>query len=177
MGKIFTKLGDQGKTSLIGEIGLEKDDLVFEVIGNIDELDASIGLVKSFLQKDSYITKLEKIQRLLFQLNSEVANRKGINKQVDLICDADIKSLEDEMDEWDAKLPELKNFIFLGSNKISALIHITRTVCRRTERSIIKYNRTEKLRPQIPQFINRLSDWLFVLARITSSEEDKIWKA
>ena len=177
MTKIYTKLGDQGKTSLINGVSLDKDDMIFDVIGNIDELNASIGITKSLLTNKNFIGKLQKIQGFLFQLSGEIADKKRILKNTKLISDVDIESLEKEMDEWNSKLAPLNNFLFPGSNKISALLHFSRTVCRRTERSIVKCGKKEKIRPQLLKFINRLSDWLFVLARITSSDNDKIWKA
>jgi len=175
MTKIYTKLGDTGKTSLTGEVLLNKDDEVFEVIGSIDELNASLGVVKSFLKDRELTKKIEKIQNLLFHLSSEIADKKQLRKDVYLIDEVDINALEEEIDKWEELLPPLKNFLFPGNNKTSALIHLSRTVCRRTERIVIRYSRKEKIRPQIIVFMNRLSDWLFVMARITSPEDDKIW--
>jgi cob(I)alamin adenosyltransferase len=177
MVRIYTKLGDNGKTSLVGDVFLNKDDEVFDVIGGIDELNASLGIVKSFLKERVLVDKIEKIQNLLFHLSSEVADKKKMRKEVYLIDEVDVETLEKEIDKWEEKLPPLRNFLFPGNNKVSSFVHYSRTVCRRTERCIIKYSRKESMRPQILVFVNRLSDWLFVLARVTSPEDDNIWTA
>ena len=176
MSKIYTKLGDQGKTSLINGNVLYKDDVIFEIIGNLDELNASIGLAKSFLREQILIDKLQKIQSSLFQICGEIADKNKILKNAKLVSNQDVESLEKEIDEWDKELAPLNNFLFPGSNEVSALLHLSRTVCRRTERSIVRFGKKEKVSPQLLKFINRLSDWLFVLARMTSSDKDKIWK-
>jgi cob(I)alamin adenosyltransferase len=181
MSKIYTRQGDQGNSSLIGEVGLSKDELIFEVIGDIDELNASIGLVKCLIKEKLYIKKLEKVQEFLFKISSEIVHKNEIHNRYDqssayLLNDSDINNLEREIDEWDNNLIPLNNFLFPGSNQISAQLHFARSVCRRTERTIVKYGRKETLRPQILILMNRLSDWLFVLARTTSQEDNKIWK-
>jgi cob(I)alamin adenosyltransferase len=175
MSKIYTRLGDQGNTSLIGGISINKSEKIFEVIGNLDELNASIGVAKSILYEKENIEKLEKVQNILFYISSEIADKKGLLKKEYQVSEDDIKTLENDIDLWESELPDLVNFLFPGSNQVSALLHLSRTVCRRTERSIVEYSKVASLRPLILKYLNRLSDWLFVIARITTPKEDKIW--
>jgi len=175
--KIYTKRGDTGLSSTIGITDLHKDSLIFDCIGNIDELNAILGVIKASIQNKNQIEKINLIQENIFLISSEIANQNNIRNLGRLFDIEFVKSLETEIDRWEEELPELKNFIISGENIISAQIHLARAICRRAERSIVSFNKENKLRPEILIFFNRLSDWLFVFARINSPSKENIWKA
>ena len=179
--KIYTKKGDAGETGLFGNIRVPKDDARIQTYGTFDELNAIIGLViaEGELPKQTSTTLL-RIQNELFQLGAELATPRGKTSGVTLI-DADrIKELENEIDAMEAKLQPLKTFILPGGAKSSALLHFARTICRRAERSLISLNRADSVRAEVLQYVNRLSDHLFVCARFANASQkvnDVAWKA
>ena len=165
--KIYTKKGDQGRTSIIGETNLSKDDARIEAYGTIDELNSFIGLLRSFdptifkKQKDELIV----IQKALFCIGASLASKD--NNTVS-ITQEDITSLETFIDNMDANLPTLKSFILPGGDVWTAYAQICRSICRRAERRIISMHEKANIDPYIIPFINRLSDYFFVLARYIS---------
>jgi len=173
--KIYTKRGDTGLSSTIGTTDISKDSLVFNVIGNIDELNAILGIVKSSIQDSEQIYKITSIQKNIFLASSEIVNQKNIRDIGKLLGIDEVNILEKDIDKWEEELPELKNFIIPGENSISSQIHLARAICRRTERSIVSFNKKCVLRPELLIFFNRLSDWLFVLARKNSPNKETIW--
>ena len=172
--KIYTKGGDKGKTSLVGGSRVSKSNDIIDAIGNVDELNALLGLVVCDLKKP-FISTLKDIQNDLFDIGADLAtpiNKKGtvlrINKDY-------IVYLEKEIDKINNNLPTLSSFILPGGNKVSSIIHLARTVNRRCERSVVKLNEKQKVNVEVLKYLNRLSDYLFVLARALNKKE-VLWK-
>lgn len=170
--KIYTKGGDSGETGLYGGARVPKDDLRIRAYGALDEVNAVIGMAIAEaaefneapdLRKDSQT--LVRIQGELFQLGAELATPRGKKNSARLIEQAEVDFLESEIDRMEAQLEPLKNFILPGGSKPAAFTHFIRTVSRRAERELITLNRAEPVRPVVLQYLNRLSDYLFVLSR------------
>ena len=168
--KLYTKTGDKGKTSLLGGKKVSKATLRIEAYGNVDELNAFIGQLKDHeALKDDLKKQLYWIQEQLFSIGSILATASGFKGfELPKIAQKDVQKLEIWIDLFDNKVPPLKNFILPGGHPAVSLAHICRTVCRRTERSIVALNDEEPLDEQILQFMNRLSDYLFIFARVIS---------
>jgi len=161
--KIYTKTGDEGKTSLFNGERRSKDDIRIEAYGSVDELNTFIGLLSSKIREQSLQSFLIEIQKNLFDLGSMLANPNQDSKAV--LKEEDIKVLEDEMDNMNVKLPELRSFVLPGSNELSSLSHVCRTVCRRAERRTISLAKEAEIDPKTIKYLNRLSDYFFVLSR------------
>ena len=164
--KIYTKGGDKGKTSLLGGKRVSKSDMRIEAYGTVDELNANIGLLKDYDISNDYKHSLLKIQNDLFKMGSILAcevDPEGYN--LSGIEDSDIIEIEKLIDEMENTLPVLKNFILPGGDLAVSQCHIARCVCRRAERLIVLLNEEEKIDDVIIRYLNRLSDFLFVLAR------------
>jgi cob(I)alamin adenosyltransferase len=179
--KIYTKTGDDGTTGLIGGSRVKKYDLRLEAYGTIDELNASIGVLRSAELSESVVEILSQIQNKLFNIGSLLASDdKGAAFTANLaINQENIKVLEDAIDEYQNQLPELTHFILPGGNFASAQCHVARTVCRRAERRILEFAEHSKVQPEIIIYINRLSDFFFVLSRKLAFDngiEDVKWK-
>lgn len=170
---IYTKKGDKGETGTFDGRRIPKDDLRVEVLGTIDEANSFLGLSSSFLEEQYLKNKVEQVQKNLFKLGSIIAGAKGsISKLV-------VMKYEKEIDEWTGKMPILKNFIFPGGCPSASALYTARTVVRRLERLLVRLNKNEKVNPSILIFINRLSDYLFTLARyinFKSGNSEAIWK-
>lgn len=180
--KIYTKTGDEGKTSLNGGTRVFKDDENICAIGDIDELNCYLGVIGSMLGNSILRGLIPGIQRRLFDIGAELATPDEEKKQKlkRRINPEDIIKLELQIDVWQEELPKLTNFILPGGCPIGTQIHLARAVCRRAERSIqsvsLKY---PEINPDIRKYINRLSDYLFVMARIVNfrtNTEEIIWK-
>jgi cob(I)alamin adenosyltransferase len=168
--KIYTKTGDEGKTSLIGGTRVAKHHVRIEAYGTIDELNSFIGLIRDVVEeKDKCSVVLQEIQDRLFTIGSSLASdpEKSRMKIPDLNAQ-DITLLEKEMDRMNEVLPELKSFVLPGGNMINSYCHISRCVCRRAERLATHLSEQEWVEPKVLQYLNRLSDYLFVLARMVS---------
>jgi cob(I)alamin adenosyltransferase len=170
--KIYTRTGDDGTTGLIGGSRVKKYNLRLEAYGTIDELNSYIGLIRSF-QTDQHADRiLEKIQNKLFVIGANLASEDPsglVTKQ--LPCrESDIELLELEMDQMLAVLPELRNFILPGGCQTSSFCHVARTVCRRAERRIVELAEKTEIDANLIKYINRLSDYLFVLSRKVSMD-------
>jgi cob(I)alamin adenosyltransferase len=164
--KIYTKKGDAGETSLYGGQRVPKDDLRIRTYGTFDELNAILGLAVAepgFSEEVS--TRLLRLQGDLFQLGAELATPRGKSVGIQLIQLSQIEVMEHEIDQMEAKLQPLKTFILPGGSRGSAWVHLARTVSRRAERDLISLNRGEAVRPEVLQYVNRVSDYLFVTAR------------
>jgi cob(I)alamin adenosyltransferase len=171
--KIYTRSGDDGYTSLRGGRRVPKSHAHIEALGSMDELIAWIGLLRSYKENENRNAILVYIQDQLMSsaasLTYDVENPTGNQVLPDADC---ITRLEQEIDRMDASLPELKSFILPGGNIVVSHCHIARCVCRRTESAIIRLYDSEYLPRIITEFLNRLSDYLFVLARLISLELD-----
>ena len=166
--KIYTKTGDKGTTSLIYGQRVAKTDVRVEAYGTCDETNSMIGLALSHLMKENFQGKeiiekvYHKIQTNLFHVGAELATPKG--KEVKWkLAEADIEEMEKQIDEWDAELPTLTNFILPGGHPAGAAFHVARTIARRAERCAVAIE--EDVNPLVLAFLNRLSDLLFVTAR------------
>ena len=185
MKKIYTKTGDLGKTGLIGGDRVSKADLRIHVVGDIDELNASIGMLRAANGHAETDRQLERIQNELFQAGAVVATADSEKVASQKLDDANVEMLECEMDEFCNELEPLKNFILPGGSESASRCHFVRTVCRRAERNVAKllselgYKEVEA--PQIQKimiYLNRLSDWFFVLARRLNKldgNEEYVW--
>lgn len=164
--KIYTKKGDNGTTGLIGGTRILKSSLRIEAYGTIDELNSYIGLVRDQDIHEQYKKQLIEIQDRLFTIGSSLAAdpEKSTMKIPDLHA-TDIEVLEKWMDEMEEVLPEMKNFVLPGGHQTVSFCHIARCVCRRGERIIVDLNQHEFVAELIISYVNRLSDYLFVLSR------------
>lgn len=168
--KIYTKKGDKGSTSLVNGLKIQKSDLRLETYGTVDELNSHLGLLISMLKNETLfnpeIKTLEDIQIWLFQLGSQLAcSDEELSKTLPTITGEQIQSLEDHIDKMDQSLPPLKNFILPGGHVASSQTHICRTVSRRAERLCVNLDSQHPLNYPAIAFINRLSDYFYVLAR------------
>ena len=184
---IYTKSGDKGKTSLVGGKRVSKSDISLALYGEVDELNSWIGVILSEMEDKDYVNDqallLKKVQLSLFSLGSNFAcepEKRSIFKLPKLV-EEDVIKIEHEINEMDKDLKELKNFILPGGSKLSSFLHVLRTVCRRVERALITYS--EKIEGPLPdfsnEFINRLSDYFFVLSRwvnFKEGKEEELWK-
>lgn len=170
--RIYTKTGDKGKTGLLGGKRISKSQPRIAAIGDIDELNAIIGVVMSFEVLQRGKTILKRVQENLFIIGANLASPKK-NPHVPAFPEKETGLLEKEIDDIDKKLPDLRNFILPGGTKTASLLHLARAVCRQAERSIVKIFEKEKNLPAYIPYLNRLSDFLFVLAR---SENKRLGK-
>ncbi len=164
--KIYTLTGDDGTTSLAGGARIPKHSLRVEAYGSVDELIAWIGLLRDHEENNGRTDILLFIQDQLMRVAASIAHD-GTNKDDSIILPDDncIATLEKEIDRMEEKLPALKNFIIPGGNTLVSYCHIARCVCRRAERAVLRLNESEKTPEIVNKFLNRLSDFLFVLAR------------
>lgn len=164
--KIYTKKGDKGQTSLFGGSRVPKNNLRIEAYGTVDELNSHIGLLRDSKVSEEDKKDLIEIQDRLFTLGSILAaDPKKSNLQLPPLKSKDVTYLERQMDEMDKLLPEMKTFVLPGGDYTASNCHIARCVCRRAERCVIALTEYEEVDEIILQYLNRLSDYLFVLAR------------
>lgn len=171
--KIYTKTGDKGETSLYGGKRVLKNDLQIESYGNTDELNSWIGLIKSYSSTENWHGVLRKIQVNLFNIGAHLAA--DLNKpslKLPILPLEDLEELELSIDKIDEQLEPLTHFILPGGEREIAEIQIARTVCRRAERSIIAYFQQTPPNDYIIQYVNRLSDFLFILARHVAKKQN-----
>ena len=179
--KIYTKTGDKGTTSLIGGTKVLKSDLRIEAYGTVDELNSYIGLCKDLLN-GLFQNVLAEIQDRLFTIGSSLAcdPEKEPKMRIPDLHEADITLLENEIDKMNETLPVMKHFILPGGHPAVSHIHIARCICRRAERCCVRLDQeTKETELLIVKYLNRLSDYLFVLARYTSHSlkaEEITWK-
>ena len=168
--KIYTRGGDKGYTSIVGGKRVKKSSHIIEAIGNIDELNALMGLIINYL-KHNQKKIIKNIQHDLFDIGADLATPLNKKKNTVRLNHNHTTYLENEIDKINSKLKPLTSFILPGGNKVSGLLHLARTINRRCEVSIVKLNNKEKINSEILKYINRLSDFLFVLARQTNKKE------
>ncbi len=177
--KIYTKTGDKGFTSLIGGVRVPKYHLRIESYGTVDELNSYIGLIRDQVVSDSYKRILKEIQDRLFTIGSVLASdpEKSRMKVPDLKPE-DIELLENEMDSMNAVLPELRHFILPGGSTTASCCHVARCICRRAERITVQLSVESFVDEKVIVYLNRLSDYLFILARklcFDDGIEENIW--
>ncbi|MFV0238154.1 MAG: cob(I)yrinic acid a,c-diamide adenosyltransferase [Flavobacteriales bacterium] len=170
--KIYTKTGDQGTTALYGGTRVSKSHMRIDVYGTIDELNSWIGLIRHEVSMSVDQEILLKIQKDLFYIGAELALdpakkilSNGKNRLKTIINTSQIQFLEKQIDSYDNNLPPLAHFILPGGHKTTSQIHIARTICRKAERITVALSQIEEVRLELIQYLNRLSDYLFTLAR------------
>ncbi len=180
--RIYTKTGDGGSTSLIGGTKVPKNDIRIETYGTVDELNSWIGLINDQLNDDELRSELKEVQDRLFTIGSSLATDADKESKMKLpdLHETDIEFLEKRIDEMTVVLPPMKSFILPGGHKTVSSIHITRCVCRRAERLAVSMQQNELfVDRKIIQYLNRLSDYLFTLARYAAQKltiEEIPWK-
>ena len=177
--KIYTKGGDKGQTSLLGGTRVPKYDERIEAYGTLDELNSFIGIVRDMNISKSHKSALLKIQHKIFEAESHLASDKPENTaSLPEISEHDVVFLEKEIDSMNKTLPELRSFILPGGHVVVSYCHVCRTICRRAERLTIKLSEHYPIDERILKYLNRLSDYFFVLARKISQEfgaEEILW--
>lgn len=163
--KIYTKTGDKGETGLWGGSRTSKDSPRINAYGTVDECNAVLGLARSAGVDQSLDDKLAHVQNRLFVVGSDLATPGSVEPAIPRIAEADVQQLEKWIDEMEAELTPLKQFIVPGGSQAAAFLHLARTVCRRAERWAVLLSREESISQPAVVFLNRLSDFLFVAAR------------
>jgi len=191
--KVYTRLGDRGTTSLIGGDEVAKDSRRIESYGTVDELGAVLGLLRAELtwtpgragpphpeERRELVAVLHRVQNDLFDLGNMLSAPERLADRVPKpVTPERVAWLEETMDAWNAELPPLRSFVLAGGGRFSALAHHARTVCRRCERRVVALGREEAVAPEVLRYLNRLSDFLFVLARHLArlfGEEEPLWE-
>ncbi|MEQ1747666.1 MAG: cob(I)yrinic acid a,c-diamide adenosyltransferase [Saprospiraceae bacterium] len=178
--RIYTKTGDAGETGLFGGRRVPKSHARVDAYGTVDELNSFIGLLHDSLDDEAVRDLLREIQHGLFSIGSTLASDPaGEFAMPSGIQEADIQRLENAMDAMDERLPELKNFILPGGYPTVSLCHVCRTVCRRAERLVVALHTQDPVEPLVLQYLNRLSDYFFVLARFIGHQAgagEVVWR-
>ncbi|MBW7913539.1 MAG: cob(I)yrinic acid a,c-diamide adenosyltransferase [Taibaiella sp.] len=181
--KIYTKTGDKGSTSLIGGVRVPKNHIRIESYGTVDELNSYLGMVRDMAQNTLVTEWLHEIQDRLFTIGSVLATDPGKEVKMKLpdLHDNDVIWLEQKIDEMNESLPEMRSFILPGGQLAASTAHVARCVCRRAERICVGMQQQDEVVPEIiVRYLNRLSDFLFVLARYIAhinGVEDTPWRA
>lgn len=169
--KIYTKTGDAGETSIIGgRVG--KDDEQVEAYGTVDEANSCLGVAVSFLPLSATELKdeLEKIQHELFDCGGDLSMKAGAEEKYPYKVDESmVQYLEQRIDHYMTEAPELERFILPGGTQAAAFLHVARTVVRRAERNVVRLARRQAINPFVRQYLNRLSDYLFAVARVVNA--------
>jgi len=176
--KIYTKKGDKGFTSLFGGKKLAKDNLRIETYGTIDELNANIGVLLALVKNEGVKVELIRIQRNLFDLGAILATDPVKIDLVRPFNGAEITRLEDQIDLMEKDLPALRNFLLPSGSLAVSQCHVVRTVCRRAERRTVTLHAADPLQSEVVIYLNRLSDYFFVLSRSICADEgcaENVW--
>jgi cob(I)alamin adenosyltransferase len=179
--KIYTRTGDDGQTSLFAGGRTSKNSARLHAYGTIDELNSFVGLVLAQGVSPELTEALNAIQNELFIVGSDLATPLDAEAAwISRVSEEQVTRLEHEIDQMDAQLAPLKNFILPGGTVAASSLHIARTVCRRAERWIVELGVEENLNASVLHYVNRLSDWLFVAARYEnylSGKDETIWQS
>jgi cob(I)alamin adenosyltransferase len=177
--KIYTKTGDAGQTALFGGRRVSKSDLRVEAYGTVDELNAFVGLLRDYTDGEELRSVLSEIQHRLFSIGAHLASDPVKSPAQPDLHEGDVKLLENEIDRMELALPPLQNFILPGGHVAVSHAHVCRTVCRRAERLVVALDQLEPVAPTTIQYLNRLSDYFFVLARFLARHNqagEHIWR-
>jgi cob(I)alamin adenosyltransferase len=186
--KVYTRTGDGGETALVGGLRVPKDSLRIESYGTVDELQAFLGMLRAALAESDRqaevcrvcIEAIHRVQQDLFDLGSTLATPpEHLDRVKNPVTGERIEWLEESMDVWNETLPPLRSFVLSGGGRFSALSHVARTVCRRCERVVLRLAREEEVPGEVLRYLNRLSDFLFVLGRHLAQvfgEEEPLWE-
>jgi|SRR5690606_22499046 len=169
--KIYTKTGDDGTTGLFGGARLPKDHIRIEAYGTVDELNSAIGFLAAHLSDKTLMAFLQNIQSRLFTVGSNLASDPGKEMITPDITDDDIRAIEQAIDEMQVGLKPLRHFILPGGSLAVSAAHLARTVCRRAERRCVGLAHHSPVEPLIILYLNRLSDYFFVLSRWIGHQE------
>jgi len=170
--KIYTRTGDNGDTRLFDGTQVRKNDPRVEAYGNVDELNSTIGAAVAFLQDQELRSILEGIQRDLFSVGAQLADPKQHGKkQKSKLDPARVGVLEETIDRFETELTPLRQFILAGGVPAAAMLHVARTVCRRAERGVVALAERVQIDPLTIEYLNRLSDFLFVMARLVNQRQ------
>lgn len=175
---VYTRRGDKGETDILGGARLPKDHLRIEAIGQLDEFNAVLGIAVAFSGDEQGNALLKAVQKDIFVISADFAGHGKVKLQKH-ITPARVSEIEREIDAIEAQLSPLHHFVLPGGSKTASLLHLARTVCRRTERSAVALSRKEKVDPQVIVYLNRLGDLLFVMARQANRKmrfEETMWK-
>ncbi len=183
MTKVYTKSGDAGTTSLIGGERVSKSDLRVEAYGTVDELTAFVALLADKMRDrgvefDYYSQSLDRVNSLLMTLEAHLAASQEYQSQLPPIEEGSISWLEEEIDRMQGELPSITLFTIPGGCKLNSLSHICRTICRRAERRVVALAQSVDLNPNVMTYLNRLSDYLYLLGRtltMLSGAEEMVW--
>ena len=186
--KVYTRTGDQGMTDLVGGDRVAKDSLRIESYGTVDELQSVLGVLRAALSESDRLPEvcreivghIHRVQQDLFDLGSTLATPpQYLDRVKSPITGERIGWLEETMDVWNEELPPLRSFVLSGGGRFSAHGHVARTVCRRCERIVLRLAREEEVPDKVLRYLNRLSDFLFVLARhlaLVFGEDEPLWE-
>jgi len=176
--KIYTKTGDDGSTGVVSGKRVKKHALVIEAYGTVDELSSFVGWAAASAEATSFAFQLEQIQNDLHVLAADLATPIEVNPKLGRFQVDRAKNLETWMDEWEARLPPLRQFILPGGSELSSRFHICRTVARRAEREVLRFGEEQPVTPGLVVYLNRLSDYFFVSARaanLLAKVDDQLW--
>ena len=180
MSKVYTKTGDAGTTSLVGGKRVDKACARLESYGTIDELNAQVGLLLTYVTEPFDKECLISVQNCLFVIGAQLATESDSpHKPSTIITPDDVTNLEHEIDRASDGLPKWRGFTLPGGCRAAAFAHVCRTVCRRAERRILALNASEKVEPQLLAYVNRLSDYFYILAlrlNFLQGTEEILWK-
>lgn len=179
--KVYTRTGDHGETSIVGGIRMKKSSERLEAYGSVDELNAQLGLLAAMLPEGENRSMILRIQNTLFSVCTNLATDQSRTPLYESarLPEGEIALLENEMDKMMSSLPDRQGFILPGGTLAAAQAHVCRTVCRRAERRIVALSEVAQVSPEVQQYVNRLSDYLFVLAKIINfndSVSEIIWE-
>ena len=189
--KVYTRTGDGGETALVGGLRVPKDSPRIESYGTVDELQAFLGMLRAALTESTeldrsfeicreHVGAIHRVQQDLFDLGSTLATPpEHLDRVKNPITPERIAWLEESMDAWNETLPPLRSFVLSGGGRFSALSHVARTVCRRCERVVLRLAREEEVPAEVLRYLNRLSDFLFVLGRHLAEqfgEDEPLWE-
>ena len=170
LSKIITKTGDDGTTGLAGNKRVSKADEIIEAIGSIDEFNSAIGLARVVCNNQDLDKELNNLQQNLFNVGGDLCLEGST-----LISHQAIEEIEVLVEKYNKQLKPLKNFILPTGSELTARIHMARSICRRAEHTLVAANQTHEFNPLLLVFLNRLSDWLFVVARFTDETDEELW--
>lgn len=173
--KIYTKTGDRGDTRLFDGTKVRKHNDRVEAYGDVDELNSFIGAASAFIDDANLVAMLSGIQKDLFSVGAQLADPgyKEQSRAKFQIPRERIVALENAIDEFETELQPLRQFILAGGGHAGALLHVARTVCRRAERRVVSLSEKVEINPDVIEYLNRLSDFLFVVARVVNHREGK----
>lgn len=171
--RIYTKFGDRGETRLFDGTRVSKSDIRVDAYGNVDELNSVLGAAAAFIEDEAILLLLQQIQRRLLDLGAQLANPAWEPPDIGKgqLTGESVTVLEEAIDRYEADLPRLQNFILSGGSPGGSLLHVSRTVCRRAERGVVSLAAANAVEPVTIEYLNRLSDLLFVLARTVNHRE------